>query len=171
MQVCKALRHASDGQGMQFCKACISMCGYVRCRTYHKHAKRHTKRHTERQRHTHHTCGVSHLHPPFRNDLVNPVVMLRWTLEPLETAGHLHTPHRVVCCPRGRLKIPARVRAILHAGVDCSSGSNLTPKAQRPQRDSQCPQREFCPFGDAALCRLLRAVAPSAAYVGGRRRV
>ena len=123
MQVCKALRHASDGQGMQFCKACICMCGYVRCRTYHKHAKRHTKRHTERQRHTHHTCGVSHLHPPFRNDLVNPVVMLRWTLEPLETAGHLHTPHRVVCRPRGRLKIPARVRAMLHAGVDCSWGA------------------------------------------------
>ena len=92
MQVCKALRHASDGQGMQFCKACISMCGYVRCRTYHKHAKRHTKRHTERQRHTHHTCGVSHLHPPFRNDLVNPVVMLRGTLEPLETVRHTTRP-------------------------------------------------------------------------------
>ena len=29
-----------------------------------------------------------------------------------------------------------------------------------------CPQREFSPFGDAALCHLLRAVAPSATYVG-----
>ena len=102
MQVCKAFRsarHAADGQGMQFCTACICMCGYVRCRTYHRHAKRHTERHTERQRHTHHTCGVSHLHPPFRNDLVNPVVMLRGNLTPLESVELHHSPHRVVCRP------------------------------------------------------------------------